>query len=133
VAARRCERLALAPDGPSVPPIISTLALAMGASRETLLLRSIRRWIRMIKNDIAADVAREAEITMTRASQCVEIILEGLKAGLRDRGRIELRGFGVFIVRPRKGGIGRNPRTGEVFPLRPGRVVRFRPGKVLGG
>jgi nucleoid DNA-binding protein len=68
---------------------------------------------------------------MARASQCVEIILETLKAGLRDRDRIELRGFGVFIVRPRKGGVGRNPRTGEVFPVTPGRTVRFKPGKLL--
>ena len=45
--------------------------------------------------------------------------------------RIELRGFGVFNVRPRKTGVGRNPRTGEVALIPPGKAVRFKPGKDL--
>ncbi|MCS5670826.1 MAG: HU family DNA-binding protein, partial [Vicinamibacterales bacterium] len=46
--------------------------------------------------------------------------------------RIELRGFGVFEVRPRKRGIGRNPRTGQEIVIPPGKSTRFRPGKNLG-
>jgi len=45
--------------------------------------------------------------------------------------RIELRGFGVFTVRPRKTGIGRNPRTGAEVNIPPGKAVRFKPGKEL--
>ena len=45
--------------------------------------------------------------------------------------RIELRGFGVFNVRPRKTGIGRNPRTGAEVNIPPGKAVRFKPGKEL--
>jgi DNA-binding protein HU-beta len=85
----------------------------------------------MIKADIAADVAREARTTLVQAEGCVDVILDALKARLAQGGRVELRGFGVFIVRARKRGIGRNPRTGESFGITPGRVVRFRPGKVL--
>ena len=43
----------------------------------------------------------------------------------------ELRGFGVFTVKPRKTGIGRNPRTGEEVSIPPGKAVRFKPGKEL--
>ena len=45
--------------------------------------------------------------------------------------RIELRRFGVFNVRPRKTGIGRNPRTGQEVSIPPGKAVRFKPGKEL--
>ena len=45
--------------------------------------------------------------------------------------RIELRGFGVFQVKPRKRGIGRNPRTGKEVKIPPGRTIRFKPGKDL--
>jgi len=45
--------------------------------------------------------------------------------------RIELRGFGVFNARPRKTGVGRNPRTGEEVRIPPGQAVRFKPGKDL--
>jgi DNA-binding protein HU-beta len=49
-----------------------------------------------------------------------------------ERGeRIELRGFGIFNVRPRKTGIGRNPRTGAEVAIPPGKAVRFKPGKEL--
>ena len=45
--------------------------------------------------------------------------------------RIELRGFGLFTVKKRKTGPGRNPRTGEVVPIQPGKTVRFKPGLEL--
>jgi DNA-binding protein HU-beta len=37
----------------------------------------------------------------------------------------------VFLVRPRKRGIGRNPRTGMEVRIPPGRTIRFKPGKDL--
>ena len=48
-----------------------------------------------------------------------------------DGERIELRGFGVFQVKPRKKGIGRNPRTGREVRIPPGKTIRFKPGKNL--
>ena len=51
--------------------------------------------------------------------------------GFQPGDRIELRGFGVFNVRPRKTGIGRNPRTGAEVTITPGKAVRFKPGKEL--
>ena len=39
--------------------------------------------------------------------------------------------FGVFTVKPRKTGIGRNPRTGQEVNIPPGKAVRFKPGKEL--
>ena len=34
-------------------------------------------------------------------------------------------------VKPRKRGIGRNPRTGKEVRIPPGRTIRFKPGKDL--
>ena len=53
------------------------------------------------------------------------------KRALSHGERIELRGFGIFNVRPRKTGIGRNPRTGAEVAIPPGKAVRFKPGKEL--
>ena len=44
---------------------------------------------------------------------------------------VELRGCGIFNVRPRKTGIGRNPRDGLEVAIPPSKVVRFKPGKEL--
>jgi DNA-binding protein HU-beta len=53
------------------------------------------------------------------------------RTGLPRTKAEELRGFGVFTVKPRKTGIGRNPRTGAEVSIAPGKAVRFKPGKEL--
>ena len=70
-------------------------------------------------------------ITKTKAELAVETVFESMKKALAHGNRIELRGFGVFNVRPRKTGIGRNPRTGAEVSIPPGKAVRFKPGKEL--
>ena len=67
----------------------------------------------------------------TKAEAAVDTVFEGLKEALAAGERIELRGFGVFSVRARKTGIGRNPRTGTEVSITPGKAVRFKPGKEL--
>ena len=67
----------------------------------------------------------------SKAEAAVETVFESMKKALSGGDRIELRGFGVFNVRPRKTGIGRNPRTGAEVNIPPGKAVRFKPGKEL--
>src|SRR6266436_1616022 len=74
-----------------------------------------------------------AGVSRVKAEQAVETVFESLKNAMGRGQRIELRRFGVFSVRPRKTGIGRNPRTGEEVNIPPGKAVRFKPGKELQG
>ena len=85
----------------------------------------------MIKQDIINDVVTRTGITKTKAEMAVETIFDSMKKALAGNDRIELRGFGVFNVKPRKTGIGRNPRTGAEVSIPPGKAVRFKPGKEL--
>ena len=85
----------------------------------------------MIKLDIINEVVSRTGITKTKAELAVEAVFETMKKALAQGDRIELRGFGVFNVRPRKTGIGRNPRTGAEVTITPGKAVRFKPGKEL--
>ena len=89
----------------------------------------------MIKLDIVNAVvnATSPNISRTKAEQAVETVFESLKGAMGRGQRIELRKFGVFSVKPRKTGIGRNPRTGEEVSIPPGKAVRFKPGKELQG
>ena len=66
----------------------------------------------MIKQDIVHHVIERTGLPRTKAEAAVDTVFEGLKEALTAGERIELRGFGVFSVRARKTGIGRNPRTG---------------------
>jgi DNA-binding protein HU-beta len=85
----------------------------------------------LIKQDIVHHVIERAGLPRTKAEAAVDTVFEGLKQALAAGERIELRGFGVFSVRARKTGIGRNPRTGTEVSITPGKAVRFKPGKEL--
>ena len=85
----------------------------------------------MIKVDLVTDVSKHPAITKSKAEVTVDAIFDAMRLSLQRGERIELRGFGVFLVKPRKRGVGRNPRTGQKVPIPPGRTIRFRPGKNL--
>jgi DNA-binding protein HU-beta len=85
----------------------------------------------VIKLDIVNAVVGKTGVSRTKAEQAVETVFEAMKKALGKGERIELRRFGVFNVRPRKTGIGRNPRTGQEVSIPPGKAVRFKPGKEL--
>lgn len=86
----------------------------------------------MIKLDIVnAILAKNPNVSRTKAEQALETVFEAMKDALGRGERIELRRFGVFNVKPRKTGIGRNPRTGQQVSIPPGKAVRFKPGKEL--
>jgi len=85
----------------------------------------------LIKADIINDVVKRTGISKTKALTAVEAFFEGMKGALSRGERIGLRGFGIFSVRPRKMGVGRNPRTGTMVALLPAKIVRFKPAKGL--
>lgn len=85
----------------------------------------------MIKADIVNRVAETSDVSRVKAAVAVDTIIGAMKAALSEGKRIELRGFGVFQVRDRKRGVGRNPKTGVEVAITPGKTVRFKPGKEL--
>ena len=85
----------------------------------------------MIKVDLVNAVAERSDVSRVKAAKAVETIFHAMKSALGEGKRIELRGFGVFQIRDRKRGVGRNPKTGVEVEIAPGKTVRFKPGKEL--
>jgi DNA-binding protein HU-beta len=85
----------------------------------------------MIKLDIINIVAEKTGVPKQKAEEVVESLFNAMKDSLAKGNRIELRGFGVFTVKSRKKGIGRNPRTGKEVPIPSGKTIRFKPGKEI--
>ncbi|MEO6922731.1 MAG: HU family DNA-binding protein [Bryocella sp.] len=85
----------------------------------------------MIKQDLIQRIVDRTGLPRTKAEAAVDTIFSAMKTALGKGDRIELRGFGVFTVKPRKTGVGRNPRTGAEVNITPGKAVRFKPGKEL--
>jgi DNA-binding protein HU-beta len=85
----------------------------------------------LIKQDLIQRVVERTGLPRIKAESAVDAIFEAMRGALTKSDRIELRGFGVFTVKPRKTGVGRNPRTGAEVSITPGKAVRFKPGKDL--
>jgi nucleoid DNA-binding protein len=83
----------------------------------------------LIKQDIVHHVIERTGLPRTKAEAAVDTVFEGLKQALAAGERIELRGFGVFSVRARKTGIGRNPRTGTEVSIAPARLCASSPAR----
>ena len=85
----------------------------------------------MVKADLVARAAKVSGVTKTQAALAIEALFDSLKESLLRGERIELRGFGVFEVKPKNTGIGRNPKTGEIIHVKPKKLPFFKVGKQL--
>ena len=67
----------------------------------------------MKKIDLIDVISKETRITRSEAKQSVEIILEEISSAIVSGKGVEVRGFGGFQKRHRKGRLGINPKTGQ--------------------
>jgi DNA-binding protein HU-beta/integration host factor subunit beta len=85
----------------------------------------------MIKADIVRKISEKLGKKDKEALQIVDEIFECFKDVIVEKGRLEVRDFGVFQVKRRKSRIGRNPRNKREYPIPERRVVTFKAGKLL--
>jgi integration host factor subunit beta len=85
----------------------------------------------MNKADLVLKVAARANVTQKVAKVIVDTIFNGMKDSLVKGDRIEIRGFGSFMVKNYQGYTGRNPKTGRLVDVRAKRLPFFKVGKEL--
>ena len=83
------------------------------------------------KADLVEEVVRVTELPRKESEAIVETIFEGIIGALQSGDRIEIRGFGSFRTRQRRGRTGRNPKTGAKVEVPPKRIPFFKPSKEL--
>lgn len=81
----------------------------------------------MIKADIVLEVARVANVPKQKAQESVDMVFDAIRDALAEGQKVEFRGFGVFRVKERKRGVGRNLKTGEAVQIPPGKTIKFKP------
>lgn len=72
-------------------------------------------------------------LSRAQARDIFEMALEEISDALVRGESVKLRSFGLFAVRAKRERIGRNPRTGIEVPIKPRRVLTFKPSPVLIG
>ena len=83
------------------------------------------------KKDIVMKIAIDTNIKQIDVKKIVQMTFDIIIDALARGEKIELRNFGVFKTKSRKGRMGRNPRTGVQVPVPPKKVAIFKPGLVM--
>jgi integration host factor subunit beta len=85
----------------------------------------------LTKADLIEEVLRISELPRKESETIVETIFESIIEALQKGDKIEIRGFGSFRTRQRRGRIGRNPKTGAKVDVPPKKIPFFKPSKEL--
>ncbi len=85
----------------------------------------------MTKKEIVKQIADELRIPQADAKLVVHQLFKTIIETLVKEGRIELRNFGVFMVKQRQPRNARNPRTNQPVQVEAKKVVTFQPGKIM--
>jgi len=82
----------------------------------------------MTKKDIIIRIAEDTGLKQIDVKEVVQRTFDIIIDSLRTGKKVELRNFGIFKVKTRKGRLGRNPRTGEGVTILDKKVVSFKSG-----
>ncbi len=85
----------------------------------------------MNKSDLVKQLSKETELPMRKSEEIVDMVFNTMSEALERSDRIEIRGFGSFVVKEYKGYTGRNPKTGEQITVQSKRLPFFKAGKEL--
>ncbi|MBN2643859.1 MAG: integration host factor subunit beta [Desulfuromonadaceae bacterium] len=85
----------------------------------------------MNKSELVEALSLEKDLTYKRAEEIVNLIFDSMTEELVQGGRIEIRGFGSFVVKDYKSYTGRNPKTGEAIQVKDKKLPFFKVGKEL--
>ncbi|MSQ47186.1 MAG: integration host factor subunit beta [Deltaproteobacteria bacterium] len=86
----------------------------------------------MTKRDLIEEVAQQyPRFSRREAEVMVNAVFDSMTEALAKGERIEIRGFGSFMVKQRTAREGRNPRTGAIVSVAAKRVPLFKVGKEL--
>jgi len=85
----------------------------------------------MTKADLVEEVTRITELPRKESEAVVETIFESIITALQADDKIEIRGFGSFRTRERRGRTGRNPKTGAKVEVPAKKIPFFKPSKEL--
>lgn len=85
----------------------------------------------MNKSELIERLSIRAGINILQAEDVVNLIFRRMRDMMVGGGRIEIRGFGSFVVKQYKSYQGRNPKTGERIEVPPKKLPFFKVGKEL--
>ena len=85
----------------------------------------------MNKSELIERLAQRTELGHLQAEDIVKLVIDQMRQALVVGKRIEIRGFGSFVVKDYDSYWGRNPKTGEKIWVESKKLPAFKVGKEL--
>ena len=85
----------------------------------------------MNKSELIERLAQKSGLNVIQSEEIVNLIYKRMRDTMMSGGRIEIRGFGSFVVKEYEACQGRNPKTGEKISVPPKKLPFFKVGKEL--
>ncbi len=85
----------------------------------------------MNKSELIERLAEKSGVNVMQSEEVVNLIYKKMRDTMVNGGRIEIRGFGSFVVKEYQAYQGRNPKTGEKISVPPKKLPFFKVGKEL--
>lgn len=87
----------------------------------------------MTKAELVDIISWQTGVSKKDTGTIVNLILDNISGALQQGDKVELRGFGSFKVKTRRGRQARNPRTGDSVLVPAKRVPFFKTSNELKG
>ena len=85
----------------------------------------------MNKSGLIEALSAKENLTEKKAIDVVNLVFKGFTDELKKGGRIEIRGFGSFVMSEYNAYKGRNPKTGNAVNVKPKKAPFFKVGREL--
>lgn len=83
------------------------------------------------KSELIEKLAERTSLNVIQCEEIVNLIYKKMRETMVNGGRIEIRGFGSFVVKEYQAYQGRNPKTGDRIAVPPKKLPFFKVGKEL--
>ena len=85
----------------------------------------------MTKAELVGKLANKIKLNRKQAVDVVNAITQSISDSLAGGNKVEIRGFGSFVIRERNARIAHNPRSREIVEVPAKRVPFFKAGNDL--
>ena len=85
----------------------------------------------MTKAELVGKLANKSKLSRKQAVDDVNAITQSISDSLAGGNKVEIRGFGSFVIRERNARIAHNPRSREIVEVPAKRVPFFKAGNDL--
>ena len=85
----------------------------------------------MNKSELIELLSMKRGMSLKKSEDIINTIFDSMASAMLSGDRIEIRGFGSFVINEYKSYTGRNPKTGESIDVKPKKLPFFKVGKEL--